>query len=495
MKGRGRFGRRLTVVNGLSLCLILCAVSLLASEATGPLHAALVGLVALYQRWRWSGHGGAPEARRFWWEISSLGALLFFVADLFIVTRNLIGSALRLLLFIVAYHADNPQPPRRSRQTLGLTLIQMIAASASTTEVTFSLLMTAYLGVSLWTLAAIGAAARGQEGGAISPGAPAEAIRLPLARLTAASAPAVVLVGLGIFFVLPHYGTGYFREQGRSVQRNLTGFSDRIELGSIGSIKKSHATVMRLRQAGRSEPPPLPIRLRGIALDLYDGRIWRVADTSSRALRPDRRGSYLIAPWLLPPEADPEAFPTGSPRERSRRPDWLALEILLEPLETRVLFTPPDLVTLTTTRFHTLYTDRHGTLFAGGPAMRRFPYRTASLLSEAPTPQSGEHPPGGAGHYLQIPDLDPRIAALAGASQSMADCILPRGAFCRSQEVDPHWQCACNSTSIGSLPLRSSPWQHAGRLPLLCLATDGVRAADLRVDRRQLRRRLTANSR
>ncbi len=413
MRGRGGFARRLTVVNGLTACLLLCAAGLFASDAAGPVHAALLGLVAFYQRWRWSGRGGAPEARRFGWEILSLGALVFFIADLFLVTRDLIGAALRLLLFIVAYHADNPQPPRRARQTLGLTLIQMIAASASTTEVAFSLLMGAYLGVSLWTLAAIGAAQREQEDRAVSPGAPAAPIRLPLARVTTASVPAVLLVGLAVFFVLPHYGTGYFRERGRSVQRNLTGFSDRIELGSIGSIKRSHATVMRVRQAGRDEPPPLPIRLRGIALDLYDGRTWRVADTSSHPLRPDRRGAYLVAPELLPPEVDLEVFPTGSPREHTRGRNWLALEILLEPLATRVLFTPPDLVTLTTTRFHTLYMDRHGSLFAAGPTLRRFPYRTASLIEATPSAPPGEAPPGGYGYYLQVPDLNPRIADLA----------------------------------------------------------------------------------
>jgi hypothetical protein len=414
VKGRDGFARRLTVINGLTACLILCAVGLFASDAVGPAHAALLGLIALYQRWRWSGRGGTPEARRLWWEILSLGALLFFIADLFLVTRNLIGAALRLLLFIVAYHADNPQPPRRARQTFGLTLIQMIAASASTTEVAFSILMAAYLGVALWTLAAVGAAQREQEDGAVSPGAPAAPIRLPLARVTTASVPAVLIVGLGVFFILPHYGTGYFRERGRSLQRNLTGFSDRIELGSIGSIKKSHATVMRVRQAGPDEPPPLPIRLRGIALDLYDGRTWRVADTSSRALRPDRRGAYLITPALLPPDVDLEVFPTGSPREQTRGRNWLSLEILLEPLATRVLFTPPDLVTLTTTRFHTLYVDRHGSLFAAGPTMRRFPYRTASLLEATSPAPPGEAPPGGIGYYLQLPVLNPRIATLAG---------------------------------------------------------------------------------
>lgn len=416
MSRKGAFESRLTVLNGITCCLLVCSAGLLTSDAVGPVHASLLAATALYQRWRWSGHGGDPRARRSLWEAAAFATLIFFVADLFIVTRNLIGAALRLLAFIVVYHADNPQSPRGARQTLGLTFIQMIAAAASTTEVSFSILMAIYLASALYTLAALGAAETEEQAGRLAPHAPDPRLRIPLLRLIGAATPVIIALGLGLFFLLPHYGTGYFHEQGRSLRRNLSGFSDRIELGSIGSIKKSHATVMRVRSggvAGKSSAPPLPLRMRGIALDGYDGRAWSVTDTHKRWLRPDDAGGYPLSTDLLPPRPSDPGGLAQSLRDRGPR-DWLSLDILLEPLETRVLFTPPDTVSLTPPRYFQVGVDRQGTAFAGGSPSRRFTYQTISALgppSRASTP--GEEPPEGSATYLQLPAMDHRVETVA----------------------------------------------------------------------------------
>lgn len=414
MSPRGLPHLSMTALNGLCLCLVICAVGLLASQAVGPIHIAILLLAAGWQWWRWSGRAGAHDARRGWWEAASLAALFFFIGDLFVMSRDLVGSALRLLAFIVAYHADNPQPARRTRQTLGLTLIQMIAASASTTEVVFSLLMTAYLVVALWTLAALGAAEREAPRPSLSPAAPSPDLRAPLGRMTLATVPAVLAGGLGIFFLIPHYGTGYFREQGKSIRRSLTGFSDRIELGSIGSIKKSHATVMRVDRAGSGQPPPLPMRLRGVALDAFDGRVWERSDQSLTSLHKESTGHYIAHPErvaALPGEA---LLPGGAPRDWLQRRDILSLNIMVEPLETRVFFTPPELLSVTPLRFQSVAADTHGNLYAAGPRTRRFPYGTASL-AEPPAPGEISPAPLSASErqrYLQVPRINPEVAEL-----------------------------------------------------------------------------------
>ena len=405
----------MTALNGLTLCLLISAVSLFVSEATGPVHAGILCLCVLYQRWRWSGRGGPPDARRLLWEWASLAALFVFIADLFVASRNLIGAALRLLVFIVAYHADNPQTPRRARQTLGLGLIQMIAASASTTEIGFSFLMAAFLVAVLWTLAALGAVEAEAPGRPLAARAPDPRIRLPLVRLIGRSSAPITALALGIFFVIPHYGTGYFRQAGPMQRQNISGFSETIQLGSIGSIKRNHATVMRIRRLGMGGAPPLPLRMRGLAFDRYDGRGWSISDRARTSLRQDgESGAYLIDPGGAALAGGPYIGPSGSPVERSLDPNWLGLEILLEPLETRVLFTPPDLATVSVARWSTVYMDQQGSLLAMGPAMRRFPYVTVSRLTQGePSGLGGDRPPGDGADHLQLPPLDPRIADLA----------------------------------------------------------------------------------
>jgi transglutaminase-like putative cysteine protease len=414
MKGRrlATAGMKLTVLNGLTLCTLICAAGLFFSEATGPLHAAALAAASLYQRWRWSGNGGLPSARRLLWEVASVFALIFFLADLFVVTHNLIGSALRLLVFIVAYHADNPQSPRRARQTLGLSLIQMVAAAASTTSIAFSFFMFTYLISALWTLASLGSASRESESESrpISPGSPAGEVRVPLMRLVGVASMPIMALALGIFFVVPHYGTGYFREAGKSQAQNISGFSDTIELGSIGSIKKNFATVMRVRQVGTDAPVAVPLRMRGLAFDHYDGRAWSVTDKGARTLQPYRQGSYMVDSSRLPEGLSSSEVPSGTHLSGK----WLGLDIRLEPLGTRVLFTPPELVTLTTTRFHTLKLSHEDGLFASGPTLRRFPYLTTSLdAPRRPELVDGDSPPSRVTDYRQLPELNPRITALA----------------------------------------------------------------------------------
>jgi len=415
MRPGGGAARHLTAVNGLSLCLLLSAVALYVSEAVGPIHAILLALASLHQRRRWSaGDAGTSERRKTWWERAAFLALFFFVGDLFLTTRNLIGAALRLLVFIVFYQADNPQTPRGARQTLTLTFIQMVAATASTTEMSFSIWMAIYLLAFTWTLAALHTAEREGEGLPLSPAAPSPALRLPIARLTGAAAPVVVGCGLAVFFVIPHYGTGYFREASHGeLRRNLTGFSERIELGSIGSIKKSHATVMRVRSEGE-ETAPLPLRMRGIALDHYDGRTWSLSEARPKWVQPDSNGACVVAPGLTPSETSVAASPSGPPTARRRPPAWLNLEVILEPLDTHVLFTPPDVVSVSLPRSEGVEVDRRGSVFSSGSPFRRFAYRTASLTARGrPAMAPGAEPSEGADAYLQIPPLDPRIEAIA----------------------------------------------------------------------------------
>ena len=250
--------RHLTAINGLCICLVLSAIALVASEAAGLLHATFLVTAAWLQWRRWtSGSGSAEtsERRKVYWERAAILALIFFLADLFFVTRNLIGAALRLLVFIVFYQADTPRSPRGARQTLTLTFIQFVAATASTTEMSFAIWMALYLIAATYTLAALFVSEHGVPAAPLSAAAPALSLRAPLAKLTLAASPLVVACGLAIFFVIPHYGTGYFREAARpTVRRSLSGFTDRIELGSIGSIKRSHATVMRVRPLGGPTP-------------------------------------------------------------------------------------------------------------------------------------------------------------------------------------------------------------------------------------------------
>ena len=56
----------------------------------------------------------------------------------------------------------------------------------------------------------------------------------------------IVIIGVALFFAMPRIGTGYFSRAATQALL-LSGFTDTVELGTIGEVKLSSALVMRTR--------------------------------------------------------------------------------------------------------------------------------------------------------------------------------------------------------------------------------------------------------
>jgi transglutaminase-like putative cysteine protease len=83
----------------------------------------------------------------------------------------------------------------------------------------------------------------------------------------------LIFVGGGlIFFILPRVSAGYLNSYAGA--NDLTsGFSDRVELGRIGQIQQSKTVVMHVQVDGDTAGA-FSLKLRGIALNNFDGRNW-----------------------------------------------------------------------------------------------------------------------------------------------------------------------------------------------------------------------------
>ncbi|HEY3176321.1 MAG TPA: DUF3488 and transglutaminase-like domain-containing protein [Candidatus Polarisedimenticolia bacterium] len=399
--GAGRFAI-LTVGNGAAACLMIAAVSLLSVEAIGPLHALLLAGAILHGRWR----GGRATVPRLW-DLLALGALVFFPFDLFILSRSLIGAALRLLTFVVAFRCANLSGQRELRQAIALSFVQMVAAAASTTEVRFSVLLAAYLAMAIWTLMAI-ASARDD--------APAAARGAPSGRPVLVMTASTLAAGSILFFAIPHLGTGYFHPTSlvRPPGDALAGFADRIELGSISRIKKRRTIVMRAKVAsaegsypGLIDPASMTLRWRGVALDTFDGRSWSVARPDREWIKPGPDGSFALG---------------GSPPAGQ---GMIEQEITLNPSMAPVLFVLPGAVRIVSEGIASVGVDAGGSIVLPAPRMRRFTYHVLSPDPEETTrrPGDGQSTEGLADRerYLTLPRPDPRVAELARRVTSPAD--------------------------------------------------------------------------
>ena len=111
----------------------------------------------------------------------------------------------------------------------------------------------------------------------------------------------------------------------------MIGFSEHVDLGDVGVLRDDPTIALRFEIRDLPEPPPprMTIRLRGTALDMYDGRAW--------ARSPSDRSHP-------PPRADgPETYTIFRAPDPARD---RVLFIDLEPIDPPVVFVPPRAVAL-----------------------------------------------------------------------------------------------------------------------------------------------------
>jgi protein-glutamine gamma-glutamyltransferase len=222
-----------------------------------------------------------------------------------------------------------------------------------------------------------------------------------------------IIVGGALFFFFPRFSAGYMGRTG--LQPTLiSGFSDDVELGQIGEIKKNSAVVMRVR-TGKPVGYPL-LRWRGIALSTFDGKRWYTTERASKQLPPTASG------WIF--TSDPPLRPDPSSRENGIR-----YTVLLQPLATDAMFGPSDIISLRGNftgegsnpeiGVHRSYLlrDSAGSLFNPFHNYSALRYEGFSVLPTiVPAKLRGastQYPQEIRGAYLQLPQLDPRIPEFA----------------------------------------------------------------------------------
>ena len=114
-----------------------------------------------------------------------------------------------------------------------------------------------------------------------------------------------------------------------SIGRMVTGFSDRVDLGSFGDIESDRSVVMRVYLADEwLDPATLPgLRWRGVAFDQFDGRTWSSAAAPRRFMHRTVTGDFGL----------------GLPRGTG---PVVRQEIYLEPIGSDAVFAAPRAVRL-----------------------------------------------------------------------------------------------------------------------------------------------------
>src|SRR5216683_141197 len=406
---------------------LLALTSILTLVSTGKLDVVTsfaAPLAALFKGYRsWHGRPAELSSRAATWLV--LAYLVFFPLDALVISRLPVGNssnpplfaillgAVHFLIFVTLVRFYSASSDRDALFLTMLSFAGILAAAVLTADTTFLILFFAFLLFGVATFA--GMELRRGAAGAVSPALQAQSesdrrLTRALSQATLSVAAGSILLGSALFFFFPRFSAGYLGRAGFSSSL-MSGFTDNVELGEIGEIKKNSAVVMRV-QTGK----PIGydrLRWRGIALTTFDGKRWSSTEPNPQRLQPADDG------WIY----------TSAPAQKADFPGPAILyTVFLEPLATDAIFVPGKVVSLkgnftgeggnsfTAIRRTYIFRDSTDTLlnpFHNYTAVRyagisRLPPRNAAKLSSAST----DYPSDISAIYLQLPELDPRIPEL-----------------------------------------------------------------------------------
>lgn len=138
----------------------------------------------------------------------------------------------------------------------------------------------------------------------------------------------IFALALPLFFVTPRSGaSALVRSDGGLA--GFVGFSDNVELGSIGRLQQSNEVVMRVRvEDSKAGAGSRNLRWRGVALDQFDGLRWQKSRTANLDLQAN---------------SDNGLFQLGTTEGLHR---LTTQTFFVEPIDTPVLFAAPRVVAL-----------------------------------------------------------------------------------------------------------------------------------------------------
>jgi protein-glutamine gamma-glutamyltransferase len=386
----------------------------------------LAPLAMIYKGVRlWRGQPAELSHSRATWLV--IGYLAFFPFDILFFSRAFVANssnpallaallaAVHFLVFVQLVRLYSATTDRDALFLAMLAFTAILASSILTVDTSFLVLFFIFLLFGVATF--IGLEMRRGANGTLAPAfgsQPAEERRLSRALSLAALTVGIggIVLGGALFFVFPRFTAGYLGRA--SMQPSLmSGFSDNVELGQIGEIKRNSEVVMRVK-TGQPVPYPM-LRWRGTALTTFDGRRWTKPHLHEEVVPPSQDGWIYLIPAR-------QALDTGGAQ--------LHYTVFLQPIASSAVFTAGEAIAVrgdfsgeSSRANHVgpdsyIRRDETGSLlnpFGNYSALRymaisRLPAQNLAKLRATVYDYAGEI----GEDYLQLPlELDPRIPDLA----------------------------------------------------------------------------------
>ena len=232
------------------------------------------------------------------WNIILLTAFAAFWIDLLWISQELLSAGIRFLIVLMVNKLFNLQQRRDFLHLYAISLMAVLASASLTTQVWYAPVFLAYLFAGIWTLLLYHLTKEREDAATETShhfrdtGQDVGQITSRFFWTTNGMAVGAVCLTLSIFFIIPRVGIGLLQKN-RGESLRTTGFSEKVDLGVMGSIKQDPSIVMRV-ELPDSETPSGSFYLRGMAYDHYNGRSWSAHLSVRRPLNEKPQGTFTI---------------------------------------------------------------------------------------------------------------------------------------------------------------------------------------------------------
>ena len=225
------------------------------------------------------------------WNVLLISAFVILLIDLTVVSRDLLPAGIHFLVVLLGIKLLTLQQRRDYRHLYAISLMAILASAALTTDAWYVPIFLLYLLAAVWTLLLYHLTQETGETTAVVPSSSTAAYHTAFPGritrrffwLTNGTAVLAVALTLAIFFLIPRVGAGVLQKSSGEELRT-TGFSDRVDLGTIGSVKQDPQIVMRVELPDQPAVEKDRFYLRGLAYDQYDGQSWNHSGILRRSL-------------------------------------------------------------------------------------------------------------------------------------------------------------------------------------------------------------------
>ena len=324
----------------------------------------------------------------------------FFPLDFYYLSRGFLAATVHMVFFLSVLKLLTVRRARDYGYLKVIAGLELVAAAVLSAGLSFLAYMVVFL---LFAIATFASGEVRRAAGTDRTGTTAvvsrggmRAFSRRLSVLSACLFAGILVMTAGLFLVLPRTARAAL-ERFVPQQYRLTGFSNSVTLGEIGEIKQSMQPVMHVRSYQREGF--LPVRWRGAALAMFDGKRWFNPEGQDQFLRV-QNGVVAVRTAVA-----------GMQRGRN-----LIYQVHLEPLVAETLFFAGTVETISADVPFLRYT-RGGSFhvparFAGRGlnygAYGFLPDEWAEVRFTAfPLAEPARH------ELLSLPPLDPRIPELA----------------------------------------------------------------------------------